>query len=612
MHKRLYTLFALLLLPVFLVSCVESGSESKVKPEVLAATLQTAMDTADSLDKMNLKAYGLAQVGEGLASVDPARAGQVLGEAMAIVNEVRSDKNKATLAELVNTTSEWPAAEKDQVSPAIDRIEKAVTRTWVIRQVAEGMMRLDRGNGLAVLKQAAVAASTIPDKRYRDLDLRSVSGLMAQADPQSAAGVADMISDARVKAWALTEIGTTAAATNQAVGADILRAAAAVARMIPSQVAPSSDVITEEASQETKDSVLGADAARITAAAARALSGVALAMNPIDAGEARKLFGEASQMAAGIDKAKYPYTRAYAMSDVAMDLANVDPAAALQTADTMAGENEEARFAIMLKAINVKAAKGITSTILTDIGAAEKVALDIEDEFEKAKALSVLGKAAVPFDKAAAAEIAAKIEQPLGHATFAYTDLKNEVLADVAVAWAREDEAKAKEVMDAGIVEPRFARNMVMFTKGKAYLAMADEASAKDAAAAMKLYGKAAGAASEAGSSMLQWEVASGMCKLDGDKLFDFAAKIEDGDFYNKTMALSAVAADWSAKGNGNAGMVWDMAAKSANMLGDDIDSSELLNKVATACAAYDKAKASQIYGMSYARVSKIGMKTEG
>jgi len=611
MHKRLLTLFALLLLPIFLVSCKE-GAESTVNADVLASTLQTAMDTADTLDNMNLKAYGLAQVGSGLVSVDPAKAGQVLNEAMVVVNEVRSPKYKAILSELQSATAGWPKAEKGQVDPAIDRIEKATTRVWVVRQVAEGIMKLDKNNGLGLLRQVAVVATTIPDARYRDLDLRSISGLMAQADAQGAVTVANNISDARVRAWALTDIGSTAAKTGASSAMEILMMAADAARGIPAQVSPESSIITEEATQETKDAVLGPESARITASSARALSAVAVAMKAIDEAQAKGLLSEAAQIASGIDNARYPYTRAYAISDVAMSEADVDPSMAVQTADSINAGHEDAKFAVLLKAINVKAAEGMTSGILTDISKAEDVALVIHDHFDRAKALAALGKAAVPFDKAIASEIAGKIEVELGHGTFAYTGIKNEVLADVAVAWSKEDDAKAKEVMEAGIVEPRFARQAVMFTKAKAYLAMADDKAANDSAAAMKLYGKAAGAADEAGSTMLKWEIAKGLCKLDSDKLIDFAAKIPEGDFYNKAMTMTALASEWSAKGSPNAAMAWDMAAKSANMMGDNIESSELLNKVAAACAAYDKAKAGQIYGMSYARVSKIGAKVEG
>lgn len=611
MHKRLLTLFALLLLPIFLVSCKE-GAESTVNADVLAKTLQTAMDTADSLDNMNLKAYGLAQVGSGLASVDPVKAGQVLNEAMIIVGEVRSEKNKGIHAELASTTADWPKTEKDQVVPAIDRIEKATTRVWVVRQVAEGIMKLDKNSGLVLLKQAADAATEIPDAKYRDLDLRSISGLMAQVDPQGAVTVANNISDARVRAWALSEIGSTAAKTDASSAMEILTMAADTARSIPAQVSPGSPVITEDASKETKDAVLGAESAKISASSARALSAVAIAMKTIDEAQAKGLLYEAVQIASGIDNTMYPYTRAYAISDVAMAEADVDPAMAVQTADAINSGHEDAKFAVLLKAIKVKAADGMTSGILTDISKAEEVALGIHDHFDRAKALAALGKAAVPFDKATATDIASKIEMELGHETYAYTDIKNEVLAEVAVAWSKEDDAKAKEVMEAGIVEPRFARAAVMFTKAKAYLDMADDKAATDTAAAMKLYGKAAGAAEEAKSTMLQWEVAKGLCKLDSDKLFEFAARIPEGDFYNKAMTMTALASEWSAQGSPNAAMAWDMAAKSANMMGDNIESSELLNKVAAACAAYDKTKADQIYGMSYARISKIGAKAEG
>ena len=96
------------------------------------------------------------------------------------------------------------------------------------------------------------------------------------------------------------------------------------------------------------------------------------------------------------------------------------------------------------------------------------------------------------------------------------------------------------------------------------------------------------------------------MCKLDQDKLFEAAAKLE-GDEYDKAMSLSEIASDWSAKGDSRSGMVWDMAAKAASGMDDGGKGSELLAAVATRCAKYDKAKASAIFGKAVEKANKIG-----
>lgn len=622
MHKRLYTLFVLLLLPIFLVACEEHGAGSKVDADTLAATLQRAMDTAETLEAMNLKAYGLATAGGELADVDVAKAREVLEQAAQLVNQSRSGEFLGTLAELRATIADWPAAEQEQIAGALDRIEGATSRVWVVRVVAEGLMKVDRPGAQALLERVAYAASNEPNKKYRDLDLRSTATLMAKMNVASAVNIAAQIDDPRMQSWAYTEIGSIAADSSADTAREVIEMAANAARAIPANVTAESALVTDETSQETRDIVLGAETARINAAAARALSGAALAMNRIDASAASGMFREAASMASGI-KEEYPYIRAYAMSDVAMDYAMVNPAGAAEMADAIGSEHKDAKFAVLMKAINAKVASGGGANILTDITKAQSVADAIENEFDRAKALDTLAIATVPYDKAKAVEMAESIERELGEEKYCYSAFKNNVLSVVARATMAEDEEATKAILEPTpevsikehgkhIVTPRFANNDVNYIKGKTYLLMAQDKLGSDNDAAVKLFGKAAGAAGAAKSSQLMWEIAEGMCKINPDNLMDFAAKIEEGDYYNKAMALSSVAANWSAQGNVNAPMVWDMAAKSANMMGDDIESSMLLNRIAVACSAYDRAMAGRIFEMSLAKVNKIGMKEEG
>lgn len=617
MHKRLYKLFALILLPVFLVAC-EHATESTVDKDLLAATLQKAMDTAKELDNMNMKAFGMARVGMGMAKIDPAKAGQTLNEAMMLARQARSPQYRSVLAELKSTTAGWPAAEKDQVADAIDRIEKATTRVWVVRAIAEGIMISDKDSAGSLLISAANAAAMIPDPKYRDLDLRSIAALMANLNVDAAGAIADGISDPRIAAWALTEIGGTAAATGAGDPAAILGRAAEAARSIPVSLEASSPLLVPGASEEAREMVLGAEAARITAEGARALGSVAAAMSGVDLGAAKMLADEAAGMAMGIDEKKFGYARAYALSDVAIEIAKFDASKAAGIMENIDTKHADARVAAMLAVINARAGSVNSSAILSDISGALVMAESMTDDYDRAKAMAALAKAAIPYSKEKAAEIAAGIEEELGHDTYAFSSIKNDVLAGVAVAWAGEDNDMAKKILDptaeeAGkdhgrfVVEPRFCKDMVLRTKAAAYMGIADKMLASDRAAAMKLYTKAAGAAADAKSSALQWKLAEKMCKEDTGKLFDYAAGIAPGDFENQAAALTRIAADWTEKGNPSSGMVWDMAAKAANMLGDDLESSAALNRVAEACAGYDKDKATEIYAMSMQRVVKIG-----
>jgi len=617
MHKKLYRLFALMLLPVLLIACNEHGTESTVDKDTLAATLQKAMDTAKELDNITVKAYGMARVGAGMAGIDPAKSGQALNEAMILANQARSAKYRATLAELKNTTADWPEAEKEQVADAIDRIENNTTRVWLVRAITEGIMINDAPAAKAILMAAADKAVAIPDTRYRDLDLRSIASLMSRMDPDSAKVVASRIGDREIKCDALIEIGSAMTASDPQGAELILKAAAEAADSI-SRMEPKTDLLVPDVSQETKDAVLGADKAKLVAASARALANVAVAMNSVNPAAARMIADRAAETAMGIEAKKYPYTRAYAMSDVAIAITGFDMSKATNIIDEIDAAHPDARAAGMLAVIRARAGSANSTNMLSAIEDAVNVAEGIEDSYDRSKTLAALAVDAIPFNKDKAVEIAGMIEEPLGHETYGYSLLKNQVLADVAVAWTGEDDDLAKKILDPTaedvnkdhskyIVEPRFAKNEVLYCKAVAYLGMADKKMATDEAAAVKLYNKAAGAAAEAKSTRLQWEIARRLCKINDDMLFEFAAVIPPGDYVNQSRVLADVAADWSARGKTNAGMVWDMAAKAANSIGDDMESSEALNHVAAECANYDKDKATNIYAMSMKRVVKIG-----
>ena len=96
------------------------------------------------------------------------------------------------------------------------------------------------------------------------------------------------------------------------------------------------------------------------------------------------------------------------------------------------------------------------------------------------------------------------------------------------------------------------------------------------------------------------------LCRLDPDKLVNYAAKLE-GDDATKAAALAEVAADWSAKGDYRSPMVWDMAVKSAMAVDDKTVSAELLSKIASSCAKYDKARAAAIFSKALEKAGKIG-----
>jgi len=605
MQKRLYLVLAVLITPVLLFACKEQGEVKKVDPKVLASVVEKASNTADTLDKLTVRAYGLGQLGAAMSASDPAGAAQTLDSALAVAKDMHSAANKATLEELKAATSGWEGADLEQVKPLLDRIQNATTRVWAIRSIAEGMALTNKAKAMGVLNEAAAEAEAIPDANYRNLDLRGVAAAMGGIEPSAAAAVAAKISDPRDAAWALTAIGSKAGTS----GAAILASAADAARKIK-DVEPSSELISEDTKQDVKDKVLSVNKAKLVAASAKALSKVALAVNASDPAKAKGLLSEAAEIAASVE---FPYTKAYALSDVAMDMAEVDTALATATAAKIEDGHEDARFAALMKVAKMNA-KATGRATMEDLNKAQAVAEDISDPYDKSKALREVALAMVPVNMEKAAEAAEEMdklwapeaEKPgARHALFG-----TEIKAAVAVATARQSEDDAIAALK-NITEPRFNNKSVMYIKAKALCEMAANKASANPEAAKKLYGKAAGAAVDTGSGQLQWTIAAGLCKLDKSKIFDMASKIE-ADNLTKAMGLAEVAADLSSKGDAGAAMVWDLAEKAASGMDDDMASSEALKAIAVKCAQYDKARAAALFAKAAERVNKIGKPKEG
>jgi hypothetical protein len=595
MQKRLFAVLALLLTSLLLVSCKESAEKKGVDPKVLAATVEKAMKAADALDNMNSKAYEMGQVGLAMAQNGAAGSAQVLDEALNIAREAHSPANKAMVAELKAETGGWEPKDMEQIAPAFDRLEKATGRVWTLRSIAEGIAVSDKGRARSILMEAAAEAEAMADKKYRDLDLRGVAAGLAGMDADAAMGVAGKISDPRVKAYALNAIGT----------ANALYAAGDAADEIL-KMDPQSALLSEETPETVKTATLGAERSRLQAAAAKSLAATAKALYVIDMDKAKEMFNHAADIADKID-VRHGYTKAYATSDVAIALASVDPGVAGQIVDKIDATHSDARFAALMK-IAESNAKMTGKTNESDLEKAEAEAKNIGDSYDEAKALTAVALALVPVSVEKAEAVAKEIEYP---------EFKNQVYAAIAVAAVRAGDDSFIKAMDK-VNEPSkmmkadllYPKGHLMYIRAKAFCDAADAKAATDPAAAIKLYGKAAGAAADAKSGQLQWKIVGRLSRLDQDKFFEMAAKIESDDAV-KAVALADIAADWASRGDAKAGIVWDLAAKAASAVDDNPKSCELLNDIAAKCSQYDKARAAAMFSKAYEKAGKIG-KIEG
>jgi hypothetical protein len=591
MLKRIFAITCAVALLAVLSSCNEKEGKT-VDPKVVAAAVDKAGKTADALDNMNLKAFELGRLGAAMAEQGVSGASETLDEALKLATGVRSPSNLAVATELREQSKDWGPKDREAIDPALDRITNDSTRVWVIRSIAEGIAKSDKAKAVGILAQAAKDAQTIPNPRYRDLDLRGVSAALASLDFSAGMGVAANISDPRIRSWALMEAGNAAKANGSKDAAQAFAAAGDAAEAVL-KMEPSSELITDATPADVKAKVLALNKGRNEAYAARALANAALAMKDYDPAKSMAMFTKAEEIADSIEQ---PYTKSYAMSDVAIALAGSNATEADAYSSKIAAGHEDAKFAAMMKCGTSGADKSGPACDSAELVKAVDVAESISDPYDRAKALELTATDLVSCDPKKAEEVAGKIE---------YTALKDSVLSSIAVAASKEGDDKFKKALDK-IEEPRFANAEAVYAKACALVGAAEIKAKTDPAAAKKIYNKAATSAADAKSQALQWKIAVELCNLDPDKLMNYAAKLE-GDDATKAAALAEVAADWSAKGDYRSPYVWDMAVKSAMSVDDKTASAELLSKIASSCAKYDKARAAAIFSKALDKAGKIG-----
>ncbi len=586
MLKRIFAIIFAVSLLAFLSSCSEYKGQKETgtaDPKVVAAAVSQASKAADTLDNMNLKAFELGKLGMAMAMQGVPGASDTLDSALKLATQVRAQSNQTYAAGLRRMSSGWGPKDHEAIDPLVDRITNASTRVWVIRSIAEGIAKLDKAKAIGILNQAAQDAESIPDPKYRDLDLRGVSAALAALDFKAGMDAAAKISDPRIKAWAYMEIGRTAKADGSG-DADSAFSAAGDAADAVLNMQPTSDLITDSTPPEVKAEVLAKEKGNLMAYSARVLANAALALKDSDAAKSRMMFSTAEETASSIPQ---PYARSYAMSDVAMALAGANPADANAYAAKI--EHNDAKFAAMMKAATAAGNAADMSGVID-------VAQSISDPYDRAKALELVADSLVSSDPKKAGELAGDEKYPA---------IKDAIYASLAVAASKDGDKAFKEALDK-IKVPRFAGAEAVYEQARALYGAAKLKEQTDPAAAIKLYKRAASAAATAKSGALQWKTAVALCRLDPNQFIYYAAKLEGGDNM-KVGYLSEIAADFAARGDYRSPMVWDMAVKSASSVNDNAVSADLLANIASACAKHDKARAADIFDKALQKAGKIG-----
>jgi hypothetical protein len=196
--------FAFFAMPLLRVPAEEV--ETDPEAQALQTTLDTAQRRAIAADRAQARAWMLGKVAAAWNAFDPAKAQDVLAEALVASEQQRMDAvalwGEAAAAQEAATGD---LAKLETAGLIVDRLNSSRSRAWELRLIAEEWAKLDPQRASQVLEAASKVAMQAPGV-YRDLDLRGIAVAYASLDPQRARLVAGQIADPALRAWALREI----------------------------------------------------------------------------------------------------------------------------------------------------------------------------------------------------------------------------------------------------------------------------------------------------------------------------------------------------------------------------------------------------------------------
>ncbi|MBI2875681.1 MAG: hypothetical protein HYY20_02230 [Candidatus Tectomicrobia bacterium] len=544
--------------------------------------MRKAAQMADALEDLALRAFALSRIASGLSRIDPAEARQVAAQAWEAAQRIDSVSYRNFVTDLEGSARRWGKDEREKIGPLLERIERTRSRSWLLGVIAADTRTIDPAWAERILEQAIARSEAGGDSPGRDFDLRALAAEMAKRDRARAIGVAGKIRDPQVRSWALRAIASEIASSDPAGAVTVWRMAIAEAEKIQETVPSELDGNPRLAaiSPESRQRLLLSGRVRRAAARAQVLGRIALDLHRVDPAMSRSLFHRAVQVAEGIEK---PYTQAYTLSELAGTLAPADPGEAARLAARIARAHADARFSAWMSIAARTMAR-------EDLERAAAAAGEIEEPYDRAKALGRVAVAMGPLDPGRGLQLAE---------TIAYPYLRDEALGALALKWLRE---KDREKEAVALVE-RIADPLV---RGRTFQGLAVSLAPRDPQRAKKLFARAASLAEEIHSSVLLWEILPEWVKVDPDRLYETIGRTE-GDAAHRSAALRRIALDRWQSDRAQAGLVLEVAVKAAEKSDEAYLRSELLRQIAVEWTEVNGIKAGAIFWKAVEAARQIG-----
>ncbi len=270
-----------------------------------ALARQTALDAgtkaATSAENESAKAWQLARLAGTWARVNGSSASTAWTEAVSATKELETNADAywGRVRTLEEAAVGWEQA-PEAAGPVVQRIQVAASTAWAHAAMAGEFAAVDRARATELLAAALARAQKNADPDTRAFDLKVISVAWSMIDKAKGETIAGQIDDPFIRAWAWRELGRFDQAAASARQVDDANRRTFALREIA--VAAANASLLNEA--QTVAQALP-DPAR-----AYALSDLAVAWAPIDAGQAGKTAGSIA--------VKYPDARAVAYRGIGL------------------------------------------------------------------------------------------------------------------------------------------------------------------------------------------------------------------------------------------------------------------------------------------------------
>jgi hypothetical protein len=545
--------FLLFALPVFSTAAPASTAQTEEQASRQEAINQATI-AGESAERAAARAWMLARIGASWAALDEAKGQDALAASLDAMHEFQMNGPAygGRIHQLQESAVTW-ATGQDAAADAADRIAVAAGRAWALRAIAAETAPVDRASAEQLLAQAAALAEKNENVTYRDMDLYGVAIEWARLDANKGLDVARTTRDPLLQAAALREIGALQALNGTG----------------------------REAAETTLN--LALQAARQAAVVEQiwALQELGVNWAALDKAKGAAILGEAQAL---VPKVKSAQDRAYILRNLAAAWAGVDPARALQVAESIDPAYPEARASALGQAAKGGASHGFDQAI--------ESARQIDGAYRRDVALASIARDWAATTPDEALDVAA---------TMGDVYLRADVQQAAALALATASPDRAWQT--AQDIPVPFLRTETLVRLGARW---ADA----DRQRAVTAFQSAAALADELQDTYPMQELAVAWARIDSDQALAIVDKIQRD--VDRAAALREVSVILAASDKGKAGAVFDRALAAATSMrraGDSFASAEALRQLGEAWAPIDKDKAAQAFAAAFESAKRVSVK---